>query len=354
MSRSQGEVCQLRFLPATPMLTMSPPCPALRECVLLASELGHLPPPMLTMTPLAVRSSSSQIHSCHIHADYYAVVSHSQTFVRDIRFLAATPMLSTMLPWSAPREKCVISALRPACTDHDATVTPSQLILALSTALPTFAADAMRWLMGNGKGLWAKWDKYSLDLFVEYVFEDVSSSDGSYTTPSLRKDEESSPYTCLAHTIEPPQFVCRTECHDGKQGVHVLWAEVEEFMCVHSPDILDAAEHRITTQHTIKGAGYLVPQETPDGLADRLNEVLGVTGRVTNRAFAKAAKGAGHQEMDHHARSASRNSSKQVVGVLLGQDNGKTVHVADSFGIPFEEDEKDSKTWFLEHNYVDV
>jgi 26S proteasome regulatory subunit N8 len=39
--------------------------------------------------------------------------------------------------------------------------------------------------------------------------------------------------------------------------------------------------------------------------------------------------------------------------VLLGQDNGKTVNVANSFGIPFEEDEKDSKTWFLDHNYIE-
>lgn len=56
---------------------------------------------------------------------------------------------------------------------------------------------------------------------------------------------------------------------------------------------------------------------------------------------------------DHHARSVSRNSSKRVIGVLLGQDNGKTVNVANSFGIPFEEDEKDSKTWFLDHNYIE-
>jgi hypothetical protein len=42
-----------------------------------------------------------------------------------------------------------------------------------------------------------------------------------------------------------------------------------------------------------------------------------------------------------------------VIGVLLGQDHGKTINVANSFGIPFEEDEKDSKTWFLDHNYID-
>ncbi|TRM61247.1 maintenance of mitochondrial structure and function-domain-containing protein [Schizophyllum amplum] len=49
---------------------------------------------------------------------------------------------------------------------------------------------------------------------------------------------------------------------------------------------------------------------------------------------------------DHHARSVSRTSNKRV-------DNGKTVNVANSFGIPFEEDEKDPKTWFLDHNYIE-
>jgi 26S proteasome regulatory subunit N8 len=56
---------------------------------------------------------------------------------------------------------------------------------------------------------------------------------------------------------------------------------------------------------------------------------------------------------DHHARMTARSSSKRVVGVLLGQDNGKTVNVANSFAIPFEEDEKDPKTWFLDHNYIE-
>lgn len=56
---------------------------------------------------------------------------------------------------------------------------------------------------------------------------------------------------------------------------------------------------------------------------------------------------------DHHERAVSRNSHKRVVGVLLGQDLGSTVNVANSFGIPFEEDEKDSKTWFLDHNYIE-
>jgi hypothetical protein len=56
---------------------------------------------------------------------------------------------------------------------------------------------------------------------------------------------------------------------------------------------------------------------------------------------------------DHHQRSVAKGSSKRVVGVLLGQDNGKTINVANSFGIPFEEDERDPKTWFLDHNYIE-
>ncbi|CAG7848677.1 26S proteasome non-ATPase regulatory subunit 7 AltName: Full=26S proteasome regulatory subunit RPN8; AltName: Full=26S proteasome regulatory subunit S12; AltName: Full=Mov34 protein; AltName: Full=Proteasome subunit p40 [Serendipita indica DSM 11827] len=56
---------------------------------------------------------------------------------------------------------------------------------------------------------------------------------------------------------------------------------------------------------------------------------------------------------DHHGRTSARASNKRVIGVLLGQDNGKTINVANSFGIPFEEDEKDPKTWFLDHNYIE-
>ena len=56
---------------------------------------------------------------------------------------------------------------------------------------------------------------------------------------------------------------------------------------------------------------------------------------------------------DHHARVASRTPNKRVIGILLGQDNGKVINVANSFAIPFEEDEKDAKTWFLDHNYVE-
>lgn len=39
--------------------------------------------------------------------------------------------------------------------------------------------------------------------------------------------------------------------------------------------------------------------------------------------------------------------------MLLGQDDGDTVNVANSFAVPFEEDEKDAKTWFLDADYIE-
>ena len=55
--------------------------------------------------------------------------------------------------------------------------------------------------------------------------------------------------------------------------------------------------------------------------------------------------------VDHYTRSA-QNTKKRVVGILLGQQspNG-TVNVANSYAVPFEEDEKDPTVWFLDHNY---
>ncbi|KAJ3102726.1 proteasome regulatory particle subunit [Phlyctochytrium planicorne] len=53
---------------------------------------------------------------------------------------------------------------------------------------------------------------------------------------------------------------------------------------------------------------------------------------------------------DHFFRVA-RNTKKRVVGVLLGQQNGNSVNVANSYAVPFEEDEKDPSVWFLDHNY---
>ncbi|ODQ53275.1 26S proteasome regulatory subunit rpn-8 [Saitoella complicata NRRL Y-17804] len=56
--------------------------------------------------------------------------------------------------------------------------------------------------------------------------------------------------------------------------------------------------------------------------------------------------------VDHYNRSA-KGTKKRVVGVLLGQNNESVVNVANSFAVPFEEDEKDPSVWFLDHNYVE-
>lgn len=58
---------------------------------------------------------------------------------------------------------------------------------------------------------------------------------------------------------------------------------------------------------------------------------------------------------DHASRSAT-GARKRVLGVLLGQDNGTSINVANSFAVPFEEDEggADGKsTWFLDHDYIE-
>ncbi|KAK4047269.1 proteasome regulatory particle subunit [Microbotryomycetes sp. JL221] len=57
---------------------------------------------------------------------------------------------------------------------------------------------------------------------------------------------------------------------------------------------------------------------------------------------------------DHAARVA-KGTKKRVIGILLGQDLGpQGINVANSFAVPFEEDEKDPRTWFLDHNYIEA
>ncbi|KAI1341811.1 maintenance of mitochondrial structure and function-domain-containing protein [Xylariaceae sp. FL0016] len=56
--------------------------------------------------------------------------------------------------------------------------------------------------------------------------------------------------------------------------------------------------------------------------------------------------------VDHYNRVA-KGTRKRVVGVLLGQNDGKTVRVSNSFAVPFEEDNDDPSVWFLDHNYVE-
>lgn len=56
---------------------------------------------------------------------------------------------------------------------------------------------------------------------------------------------------------------------------------------------------------------------------------------------------------DHFDRVA-RDTTKRVVGVLLGDHASDKIKVTNSFAIPFEEDEKDSSVWFLDHNYIEA
>jgi 26S proteasome regulatory subunit N8 len=59
--------------------------------------------------------------------------------------------------------------------------------------------------------------------------------------------------------------------------------------------------------------------------------------------------------VDHYNRTVPPNNKakRRVVGVLLGQNDGKNVRVSNSFAVPFEEDDKDPSVWFLDHNYVE-
>lgn len=56
--------------------------------------------------------------------------------------------------------------------------------------------------------------------------------------------------------------------------------------------------------------------------------------------------------VDHYNRIAE-NTDKRVVGVLLGDNTGSSIRVANSFAVPFEEDEKNAAVWFLDHNYIE-
>lgn len=55
---------------------------------------------------------------------------------------------------------------------------------------------------------------------------------------------------------------------------------------------------------------------------------------------------------DHYDRVA-KDSKKRVVGVLLGHQSKDTINVTNSYAIPFEEDEKNSSVWFLDHNFIE-
>ncbi|KAK9850466.1 hypothetical protein WJX84_000214 [Apatococcus fuscideae] len=57
--------------------------------------------------------------------------------------------------------------------------------------------------------------------------------------------------------------------------------------------------------------------------------------------------------VDHYNRVA-RDTRKRVVGVLLGEKSKGRLDVTNSFAVPFEEDERDTKIWFLDHSYLET
>lgn len=58
--------------------------------------------------------------------------------------------------------------------------------------------------------------------------------------------------------------------------------------------------------------------------------------------------------VDHFNRVSKTQSVKRVVGVLLGSyKNGKVLDIGNSFAVPFDEDEKDKSTWFLDMDYLE-
>lgn len=56
--------------------------------------------------------------------------------------------------------------------------------------------------------------------------------------------------------------------------------------------------------------------------------------------------------LDHYNRMAT-DSSRRVVGVILGDVRNGVVRVSNSFAVPFEEDTKQADVWFLDHNYIE-
>ncbi|CAB3408503.1 unnamed protein product [Caenorhabditis bovis] len=58
--------------------------------------------------------------------------------------------------------------------------------------------------------------------------------------------------------------------------------------------------------------------------------------------------------VDHFNRVSKTQNVKRVVGVLLGSmKKDKTLDIGNSFAVPFDEDEKDKNTWFLDMDYLE-
>eukprot|EP00884_Botryococcus_braunii_P014364 jgi/Botrbrau1/22929/Bobra.0030s0007.1 len=57
--------------------------------------------------------------------------------------------------------------------------------------------------------------------------------------------------------------------------------------------------------------------------------------------------------VDHYHRVA-KDTRKRVLGVLLGEVSKGRIDITNSFAVPFEEDDRDTKIWFLDHSYMEA
>jgi len=57
--------------------------------------------------------------------------------------------------------------------------------------------------------------------------------------------------------------------------------------------------------------------------------------------------------VDHFHRMSKIGNQKRVAGLLLGSVRNKILDVANSFAVPFDEDDRDASVWYLDHDYLD-
>lgn len=57
--------------------------------------------------------------------------------------------------------------------------------------------------------------------------------------------------------------------------------------------------------------------------------------------------------VDHFNRMSKVGNQRRVAGILLGSIRNKILDVANSFAIPFDEDDRDPTVWYLDHDYLE-
>jgi 26S proteasome regulatory subunit N8 len=55
--------------------------------------------------------------------------------------------------------------------------------------------------------------------------------------------------------------------------------------------------------------------------------------------------------VDHYKRVVAKSKNKRVAGVLLGEWNKGQLDITNCYAVPFEEDPKEHRVWFLDHIY---